>query len=444
MLANLSEAYRSDTVKYDVSGERLDLRFLEFNNTDLDDDNPTLNLTERGQNIGETNYVAVSYTWQRFDPITNAEAVSRFKVLTGGSDRKARSQDAILQRAIEFAKATNTRFIWIDQDCIDQRDPGDIERHLHVVHKIFHQSRHAIGLLSFHVFRQSQVDSIRYIYESTCCLRELDRLLLGDSKLDGLEIARKMTKAFRIFTAISADKWFSRTWTFMERLSAPHMRLLLPCEAPLSADEKIRRSRPDELELSLHWLHDLQTKFGEVTHTYSNDREVVCGRQSSKQALCDIVDRFGHLLSSKYLAEFSTPPWTQKLTLRQVADIFGHIEQHDNTVLSDCLLVLGYLCGFRRRFETALLNHYQYSYSTSVFVLLLMNGLLGNLKQTTTASFLWNHTLGETLAYYCSLRDQAGSDRQTMTYQESVDSVLDQEDIGEEFLEKVYRLFANR
>ncbi|PTB41104.1 hypothetical protein M441DRAFT_139994, partial [Trichoderma asperellum CBS 433.97] len=155
--------------------ETLDLRFLAFDNTSLDD-SPLLYLTERGQHVGETNYVAVSYTWQKFDAITLVKDNSRYRILAGGSIRNARSQGALLRRAIQFAKGIGTRLLWVDKDCIDQDDPSDIERHLHVVHKIFNQSRYAIGLLSFHIFHQTQADFIRHVHDRTY-LRELDRLL---------------------------------------------------------------------------------------------------------------------------------------------------------------------------------------------------------------------------------------------------------------------------
>ena len=51
--------------------------------------------------------------------------------------KPACSQDAVLYRALQFAKTTDVRFIWIDQDCIDHGDPDDFERHQHLVHNIF-------------------------------------------------------------------------------------------------------------------------------------------------------------------------------------------------------------------------------------------------------------------------------------------------------------------
>ncbi|ESU18170.1 hypothetical protein FGSG_11431 [Fusarium graminearum PH-1] len=167
MLASLEDIVCSENFTSTSVEQPLDLRFLEVDTINSNDQNPILRLTEKGQYIGNKDYVAVSYTWQRFDPITNTEAISRFRVSVGGSVRKARSQDAVLHRAIEFARSTNTPRIWIDQDCIEQYDPDDLQQHLHVVHKIFQQSQHAIALLSFHIRHQHQADSIRCINQGT-------------------------------------------------------------------------------------------------------------------------------------------------------------------------------------------------------------------------------------------------------------------------------------
>ncbi|WXC50880.1 hypothetical protein QX201_010582 [Fusarium graminearum] len=216
MLASLEDIVCSENFTSTSVEQPLDLRFLEVDTINSNDQNPILRLTEKGQYIGNKDYVAVSYTWQRFDPITNTEAISRFRVSVGGSVRKARSQDAVLHRAIEFARSTNTPRIWIDQDCIEQYDPDDLQQHLHVVHKIFQQSQHAIALLSFHIRHQHQADSIRCINQGTF-LDELEMPLeMAADVISGL--ADTIARTYRLFAAVATDKWFTRTWTLMERL----------------------------------------------------------------------------------------------------------------------------------------------------------------------------------------------------------------------------------
>ncbi|PTB41105.1 hypothetical protein M441DRAFT_69523 [Trichoderma asperellum CBS 433.97] len=230
-----------------------------------------------------------------------------------------------------------------------------------------------------------------------------------------------MAKVYRLLAAISTDAWFSRTWTFMERLSAPHMRLLLPCDASFFADTNAPGLMP-ELELSLNSLRCLWAKLDKMVEGYALQKD-----PAYIETPCDIFYRFKNLLSSQYLTEFSTPPWSQQVTFRKVTDVFHLIERHNNTVLSDRLLVLGYLCGFSRRLETNLFNHCRYSYSTCVFALLLMNGFLINAEETLAGSFLWNHTLHEILSDSCYAN-------QTGAY---IQFSLDQEDVSETFVENI-------
>ncbi|KAK1981454.1 hypothetical protein LZ30DRAFT_719978 [Colletotrichum cereale] len=395
MLASFKKICHPLNLTTASSIEALDLRFLTFDNNHLPD--LLLSLTDKGQHVGETNYVAVSYTWQRFDPITNSDAVSKYKIVVGDSVRKARTQDAVLFRAVRFAKANNCRFIWADQDCIDQTDSEDVERHSHVVHTIFYQSQHSIGLLSFHLFHQNQVDLLRYVTNGTC-LRDLDDLNKG-SEAGKLQFSRDLMKALRLFAAIAEDKWFTRAWVLMERLSAPHMRLLLPFEAALSADDAVS-GVPAEIEISCNALHQLRKHFIEMFKTHSSGTNGQVEQEGSQQALGGIINRFAQLLSTKYSAHSDTPPWLQPLTFEHITKIFWDVEKCDNTVLSDKLLIMSYLCGFSIRFNRKSMNNYEYSYSTGVLVLLLLNGWLPRRCWRTDALFIWNHSLGELLVHW--------------------------------------------
>ncbi|KAF5642456.1 uncharacterized protein FTJAE_3613 [Fusarium tjaetaba] len=339
MLSSLKDTADSEAFVYTAIEQPLDLRFLEFETTNLNDENPILKLTEKGQNTGNTNYVAVSYTWQRFDPVTNKEAISRFRISSKGLVRKARSQDAVLFRAIQFAKSTHTARIWIDQDCIDQANSADLDQHLHVVHKIFYQSQYAIALLSFHVCYEHQLESIRYVNEGTL-LDEL-QTLAGKATEDLPELCRRISRSYRLFAAIAADKWFSRTWTFMERLAAPHTYLLVPFENS-SARDSMTPDGVSDVRLDPNQILQLQKKLEAISR---QSRQTASSQESEPflESLYQIVEQFGNLLTSKFLTDYQTPPWTQAISLQQVTNIFQHIDRRENTIQSDRLLILGYL-----------------------------------------------------------------------------------------------------
>jgi hypothetical protein len=438
ILKNIEDIYKH-AVDPVATNNALDLRFLTYNNSS--DSDPVLHLTEKGANIGETNYVAVSYTWQKFDPVDDTVAVPRYRISATAALRNPRSQNAVLHRAVQFARAYDVPFIWIDQDCIDQQDRIDVQRHLHIVHEIFYQSRYAIGLLSFHIHNESHVKSLQYIHEGVC-LDELNGLS-ESRRFEESEIAQRMMRALRLLTTISVDQWFSRTWTFMERHSAPHMHLLLPCDASLAMDNKTKRL-PAELELSLLRLQQVRKKLEETRYYSPIREEMFSGRQNhpqDRQLIFEAISRLSHLISRKFMVEFKTPPWRQALNLRQVTAIFSHIEQCENTVLSDRLLILGYLCGFSRRLKMDELNHYKYSYSTCAFVLLLMNGWFLRVWDDDDATFCWNHTFKDVLTQG-SWQEQHGGGELLTPFQESMEVLLGQERVSGDFIEKLRAIFG--
>lgn len=435
MLASLEDIVCSENFTSTSVEQPLDLRFLEVDTINSNDQNPILRLTEKGQYIGNKDYVAVSYTWQRFDPITNTEAISRFRVSVGGSVRKARSQDAVLHRAIEFARSTNTPRIWIDQDCIEQYDPDDLQQHLHVVHKIFQQSQHAIALLSFHIRHQHQADSIRCINQGTF-LDELEMPLeMAADVISGL--ADTIARTYRLFAAVATDKWFTRTWTLMERLSAPHMYFLLPQGDELSQESMTPTSFSD-LRLDPQQMYDLQKRLERFTYRSTHTSHSL-KLEHWPQAFLLIVKQFNSLLTLKFLSDFQDPPWTQTPNLWQVTDVFRYIERCDNTVQSDRLLILGYLCGFSWRLETVQLNHYKYSYSTCLFALLVINGVFKGFEEILTPSLLWHCNIEEVLTHCLLQADRASGINKTVVLKEQL--LFCQGEVADIFLSRIWSIF---
>lgn len=435
MLSSLKDIVHSEAFVYTAVEQPLDLRFLEFETTDLSDESPILKLTEKGQNTGNTNYVAVSYTWQRFDPVTNTEAISRFRISSKGLVRKARSQDAVLYRAIQFAKSTNTARIWIDQDCIDQADSIDLEQHLHVVHKIFYQSQYAIALLSFHICYEHQLESVRYVNEGSL-LEELETLAENASE-DLPELCRRISRSYHLFAAIAADKWFTRTWTFMERLAAPHTYLLVPSENR-PARNSMAPNEFSDVRLDPYQIVQLQRKL-EAVFQHSRQTANLRTHEPFLDNLFQIIEKFGNLLTSKFLTDYQTPPWTQGISLQQVTNIFQHIDRRENAIQSDRLLILGYLCGFPWRLQTTRLNRYQCSYSTCLFALLFVNGFSRDVMETLTSLLVWNLTIEEILRVCLMSGDELRHSNNATC--KNIDLLLIDRDIPDIFLDSVKSIF---
>ena len=76
----------------------------------------------------------------------------------------------MFQRAFAFARKHQVRHVWIDQECIDQEDPADIERHLNLMGRLYRESRYTVGVLS----------NLIYTSVRACVLMALTRSESGD------------------------------------------------------------------------------------------------------------------------------------------------------------------------------------------------------------------------------------------------------------------------
>jgi hypothetical protein len=128
-----------------------------------------------------------------------------------------------LSRAILFAVSRNISLICIDQECVDQNDPTDIQNHLQCNHIIFNQAEFKVGLLNFEL-TQRQIDGLMGI--------QLAHSIPASHIISSWGIRHILDEIqylTRLLRAISRDRWFTRTWVFQVRYSANvDMCLLLP------------------------------------------------------------------------------------------------------------------------------------------------------------------------------------------------------------------------
>ncbi|KAH8155907.1 hypothetical protein CIB48_g12340 [Xylaria polymorpha] len=436
LLGRIEEIYQHAVLRTEPVQEELDLRFLTYSTTTETDG--ILRLTNRGENVGERNYLAVSYTFEKFNggdatlPAHNYTIGHQATTAT----RAPRAQTWVIHRALQFAKARGIRYIWIDMECIDKDDPDDIESHLHIVHEIFHRSRYAIGLLSFCIQNATLLDSLQYIINGRL-IQDIQHKQEPNLSWD-VKQRQRLARMLRLLQAISSDKWFSRTWTLMERLSAPHMCLLLPSNPSLPIDKGSA-----DLTISLLQLQQVRESLIEYRKEMASDLDKIENARLREERLSvrQNLDRLCHLISEKFHVEMKDPPWHQLLNVGQITKILLQIEQCDNTVLSDRLLILGYLCGFSHRLKTTELNHRRFSYSTCALVLLLANGWLVDFIRVNGVNSLWHSSIDQLLR---ALEDQPsyGLRAETTRLVSGTGSTL-QREAGDTFSQRVTALIQS-
>jgi hypothetical protein len=369
------------------------LRFLKIphleNHTNLYP-RVTCELTERGAHPGELNYVAVSYCLESFrSPNLNANDNSsrpspEVLVERQGTVEKPRCSAKLLIRAIMFAISSNVSLIWIDQECVDQDDQTDIQNHLQCNHIIFDQAKFKVGLLTFELTNQHQLDCLIGVQLAH---RTTESYILRDWGVR--RILNDIQYLTRLLRAISRDRWFTRTWVFQEIYSASiDMCLLLP--ASYEVLEKFQPSLGidligEDFEVSVREICTIAA----IWRSHLSDPELdqqlqenVAIKEAIHKSLNSLHDT-AQLLSGPIFA--GTPfdiVWdtfpSGTSPSQDISDVYNfsvykaflEIESCDNSVVSDRVAILSNLMDFEWRFPTTSFR----SYSFALVSLIIANG----------------------------------------------------------------------
>jgi hypothetical protein len=146
-------------------------------------------------------YLAVSYTWERSE--TAPAIIPQYCVVTPDNKHITLTQglDHVIYRTMRISDQVDIQYICIDQLCVDQTDPQDVEMHLQCMHKVYDRCHYTLAPLS-------------------CCIDEPVKLRTLQEFLK-LRSRRppgpSLGCVLELFEYITQDRWFSRTWTYHER-----------------------------------------------------------------------------------------------------------------------------------------------------------------------------------------------------------------------------------
>ncbi|KAG9192489.1 hypothetical protein G6011_11223 [Alternaria panax] len=150
-------------------------------------------------------YLTISYTWQHSRSMTND--IPQYVVLRPGaaSVQVDSELNHVMYRTFRFAAHQGIHHFWIDQLCVDQTDPLDVEKHL--------QSTNTRDCLTIEDDLIISIDHIQHIIQAS---RKNDKVPKGSMPSSpAREQARRLWELFREFfveRAIIAGKTNSIFW----------------------------------------------------------------------------------------------------------------------------------------------------------------------------------------------------------------------------------------
>ena len=307
------------------------------------------------------------------------------KVEENGTPRDPKCPADVLIRAISFAIVHDVSLIWIDQECVDQTDPIDVENHLQCNHVIFYQAKFKVGLLNFKITNRRQIDGLMHITLAHAFSNGHSDVLRGWGVDKILADVRYVTRLLR---AISRDRWFTRTWVFQERYSAHFdMCLMLPASSdvlnnyqPPFAYDPIGTDFPVFVEeistVAIAWRDHFTDP--ELDRQLQVDIAMKNSMHESLNSLHDVAQ----LISGPIFmgAPLDTVWGLRQMSNRSTADLvhvrdyevyraFLETENCDNQVFSDRLTILSNLMDF----EWRLPKTHPYGYSFALVLLVIKN-----------------------------------------------------------------------
>ncbi|OAG01914.1 uncharacterized protein CC84DRAFT_1261975 [Paraphaeosphaeria sporulosa] len=190
-----------------------------------------LRLTSPQEYTETQEYVAVSYTWQQPQSFTDAflNRIPTYKIWdTDSQPYNPECNPLVIHRAYRFAqKKLKQVLIWIDQECIRQDDPDDVETHVLAMHEIYRHSAFTVVLLSRMVDSVPMAAGLYPFMHGGADV--FDKLL----KSDDCRVRKLCLVALQL---LAQDRWFSRTWTYQERFFATVCYYAVSIEPTLGAN----------------------------------------------------------------------------------------------------------------------------------------------------------------------------------------------------------------
>jgi hypothetical protein len=336
-------------------------------------------------------FVAISYPWQ--DPPGEDSTRRGYKIVSEDGERVTPSdvRDIVFNRLIAYAKHYGLRNIWIDQECINQVDEGKRQTAVQSMDLVYRNSRKPVALLSIQIDSQDKLDHL------TGVLRK--EYINGGDYGDGplkLKPNLRPKIAIRILNLldyITSDVWWTRAWTFQEEYCSFWKMCFLIRHRPGLDKERANEvcgNICNELEIKSADFRGHATRFClaylQEDGTEWQDGRAICNKVLATVKKYNVISNSGEFGVGKNLQAMSP-------------NIFADIGHRDITKPYDILAIAANCCDYSIRLNTTGLEEAQYSLSSCLLALYLLNGeIMTNDEEETLATinifeYLKKHSL---------------------------------------------------
>jgi hypothetical protein len=181
-----------------------------------------LRLTSLGEMPGCPRYLAVSYRW----PQDKASEEEHYEIVLPSNQRRKSNVPAwLLDRIIAYAASQGFKLIWIDQECVDQEDPEQVDQAVKAYHAVYRQSQQVVAVLTTRITEQAHLDAFNFAEKYY-----VERTQTGNM----MGVESELRSIMQVSALLSENEWFCRIWTLSESLMASRpLHFLVPCRMSL-------------------------------------------------------------------------------------------------------------------------------------------------------------------------------------------------------------------
>lgn len=300
-------------------------------------------------------YVAISYSCEDISDSGDGDIEGPAVVQHPESRSSNWTINVVLKRASRYANHIRCPYIWIDQYCIDQTN--EIEKRISIdsMHLVYSGSEFPVALLSTVLKTANSILLLRAL---------LDGELASEDGINADCDKRKIEQVLNLLQSISADRWWTRAFTFQEEyLSGIRMMLLVRVIPKLEGLKKRIFSHSGKIDEEICFGAAHFRKVATLFLYALQKSPLILWRQKATKLL---------KVFSKYnvLYDLTTFANGKAMSPRIIADL------HERKIKQkfDSLLIAANTLGYTERFEANEMATTECSVNLCTLAMFLLNG----------------------------------------------------------------------
>lgn len=286
----------------------------------------------------------------------NEVADSCFIEDEAGERKCSEVRDSVWRRAAAYMLHMGVEYLWIDAECIDQKDSEEKEKAMQEMDWLYHYGAHPFGMLTRPVDSEVELNLLAQILQGELACQSGHDRELPLKKGSAIASARE---AIRLLDEITSDIWWTRAWIYQENYhGGQRMRLLMPhnLKSLKAKDKDLFGDLEGELIISSIRLSEALTEIcsGFITWSAPDDPQ-----QEAAHRILSRAARYSVLLEDRY-----------SMSPVLIADVVNRcVTNHP-----DRLPIIANCCSYNVRLDSKMLQKRGISASLAILVMFLLNG----------------------------------------------------------------------